>query len=120
MTEGSENILRPVVQMDLPLAAQKGVKGFVKKRSGNWKGKPKGTLTRKTKILQAFTDDILTGGAKKFKQELQSLKGKSYVESYLALLEYCVPKQSRVTHEGNTTEIKIQQVFRIGETEITL
>ena len=36
------------------------------------------------------------------------------------LLEYILPKQSRIVHEGNGTEVKIVQVFKIGDQIIEL
>ena len=41
-------------------------------------------------------DKLLRMGSEKFKRELMKLQGKEYVDRYLQMLEYSVPKLSRV------------------------
>ncbi|HEV9037590.1 MAG TPA: hypothetical protein VGQ51_13240 [Puia sp.] len=74
--------------------------------SGNKAGKPAG-VSRKQKLLNAFAQDIVSGGTAKFKRELNSLKGRSYVEAYLTLLEYVQPKLARVEHLGDGNNMQI-------------
>lgn len=88
--------------------------------SGNPNGRPKGSITRKTAILTTFCDSILTGGGEKFKTELMKLEGKEYVQAYLSLLEYSMPKMARVEHTGDGESVKVTQVFKINNIEITL
>lgn len=106
------------VQTATVLKDEKGY--FLKGTSGNPNGRPKGTVTRKTAILQTFCDSILTGGGDKFKEELNKLEGKDYVQAYLALLEYAMPKMARIEHTGDADSFKITQVFKIGNVEVKL
>lgn len=73
---------------------------FVKgqKKTG---GKKKGTVNKKTAVLDSFAKDVVEGGAEKFQQELSKLKGQQYVYAYLTLFEYVRPKLSRMTLEGD-------------------
>ena len=94
---------------------------FKKGVSGNPTGRAEGTINRKTAIVRDFTDHMIAGGSEKFQRELNKLKGRDYVTEYLTLLEYSLPKKDRVEHSGADGEaIKVQQVFRINETDIVL
>jgi hypothetical protein len=94
---------------------------FEKGISGNRKGRPRGALAKRTAIVQGFADVIVSGGIPKFKKEMASLKGKQYVDAFLALLEYSVPKKQRVEHSGaDGGAIEVRQVFRIGDIDIEL
>ncbi len=93
---------------------------FKKGVSANPAGRPKGTITRKTQILQNFCDDILTGNGQRFKEEMAKLQGKDFINAYLALMEYSMPKMARVEHTGDGESFKVTQIFKIGNVEITL
>lgn len=71
---------------------------FVKGKSGNEKGKPKGVKSSKTLILDTFCQDIIEGGIERFNDSMNKLAEKNpkmYVDAYLSLLEYVKPKLAR-------------------------
>ena len=97
------------------------VKLWKKGQSGNPAGRKKGSGTTKATLIKNFTDVMLAGGSNKFRRELMKLKGRAYVDSYLCLLEYSLPKKARVEVTGEDGDtIKVKQVFMIGTTEIIL
>src|SRR5271163_2710843 len=78
---------------------------WVKGYAPNPGGRKKGSASKKTEILKKFTSDILNGGRQKFMVEMRKLEGKAYIDAYLALMEYSLPKMSRV----ESTNINIDQ-----------
>ena len=58
-------------------------------------GRVKGT-PNKDNELKAFIKGLISDNQDKLVVEIQQLRGKTYVDSMLALLEYAVPKLSRV------------------------
>lgn len=91
--------------------------GWKRGQSGNPAGRPRGSLTKKTVILKVFTETVLSGGRKKFQRELRKLKGKQYIDVYLAMLEFGIPKIMRSENTNINLEAKaneIKQVFSIG------
>jgi hypothetical protein len=94
---------------------------FKKGVSANPAGRAKGSVTKKTAIVQSFTDTMLSGGADKFKRELMKLKGRDYVNAFMTLLEYSLPKKQRMEHtDADGGPVKIHQVFVIAGKEIVL
>lgn len=63
---------------------------FVKGIGGNPNGRPIGAKnkTNKRDVINAFSEYIIEGGAEKFKEELNKLKGKSFITAYLMLVNY--------------------------------
>lgn len=78
---------------------------FDKGQSGNPNGKPKGAVNKRTQQWEIFAEYCVNGGLERFQKELESLKGKAYVDAFANLLEFHKPKLSRaeVRHEGDTT-----------------
>lgn len=74
---------------------------FQKGQSGNLKGKPKGTESKKTKVLNNFIQVIIEDNNERFNQEFKALKGKAYTDTYISLLEYVKPKLARVAVHGD-------------------
>lgn len=68
---------------------------FKKGESGNKEGRPEGSKNERTKQWEAFSEYCLTGGLKKFKEEMEKLNGKDYVTAFTNLLEYHAPKLAR-------------------------
>lgn len=89
-------------------------------KSGNPKGKPKGAIQVKTRILHGFIEDVLNGGQEKYLKELKKLKGRAYVEAYNVLLEYVLPKKQRVESVNVNLTTKEPQTIKIGENEFTI
>jgi hypothetical protein len=85
---------------------------FEKGVSGNPLGKPKGVVSHKRLVLENFVNIIVEEGTERFNQELNSLEGKDFVQSYLTLLEYARPKLARTTLEGDANNpIQAKIVF---------
>lgn len=74
---------------------------FKKGVSGNPAGKPKGAVSQRKLLIDNFVNIIIEEGTERFNQELNSLEGKDFVNSYLTLLEYARPKLARTTLDGD-------------------
>jgi len=85
---------------------------FEKGKSGNPNGRPQGAVSQKRLVLDNFVNIIIEEGTDRFNQELNSLEGKDFVQSYLILLEYARPKLARTTLEGDANNpIQAKIVF---------
>ena len=80
------------------MAAPKG-------NNNNPKGRGKGTKNKRTNTWEAFADYCLNGGLERYQRELDSLKGKAFVDAFTTLLEFHKPKLSRAEtkHSGSIT-----------------
>lgn len=85
------------------------------------KGRPRGSKNRNTEAELQFRDNFkiycVDGGFRRFKKELQALKGRSYVESFLKALEFAEPKLARHV-DKNGDDIKqpsLTVVFTDGD-----
>lgn len=58
---------------------------FIKGKSGNPKGRPKGAINNDKAIVVAFLKYLVDGGYEKFKIELDKLEGKQYVNCFLRI-----------------------------------
>ena len=68
-------------------------------------GSRKGSPNKKTEQWDVFSKYCLEGGLVKFQTEMNTLKGKQYVDAYLTLLEFHKPKLARsVNKEGEDVE----------------
>jgi hypothetical protein len=74
----------------------------------NPKGKPKGTLSTKTKGWELLKETITTGLTDKFMEEMEKLEGTAYINAYLNVMEYFKPKLSR--QETLNTNIEMDRV----------
>ena len=69
-------------------------------------GKPFGSRNKKTQQWEAFSAYILSGGLDKLQKELNSLKGKQYVDSMISFMEFLKPKLARVVDvNGNDAQL---------------
>ena len=64
-------------------------------------GRKQGSLNKTTKTMREFFIAIIEDNQKKALEELAKLKGKDYIDAYLKLAEYAVPKLSRIELAGN-------------------
>jgi hypothetical protein len=71
-------------------------------KGNKFAGSRKGVPNKKTEQWETFAEYCLNGGLERFQKELNSLKGKQYVDAFTALLEYHKPKLARsdVNHSG--------------------
>jgi len=91
-------------------------------------GRPKGAKNKLTLAKEVLNNNLwdkigekITGeGIDKCWRELNTLDGKDYVYSFLALMEYFKPKLSRTTLEGGDKAIEVKQLFKIGDKEFEL
>ena len=75
-------------------------------------GRPKGAINRSTEMAKLTLARIADEGLDNLKKDLQKIREKDPVraaELYLKILEYIIPKQSRVEVKGEI-EQKIQQI----------
>lgn len=80
-------------------------------------GRTEGTPNKVTATMREFFTKIIEDNQQKALDELGKLTGKDYIEAYLKLAEYAVPKLSRIEHTGDA-ENPIRQIFKIGGKEI--
>lgn len=76
-------------------------------------GKAKGSKNKSTLILNTFAQTIVEGGMEKFRDELEKLKGRDYVNAFTTFFEYVKPKLARtelVGKEGKELEIKVTHI----------
>ena len=75
-------------------------------------GRPKGAINRSTEMAKLTLARIADEGLDNLKKDIQKIREKDPVraaELYLKILEYIIPKQSRVEVKGEI-EQKIQQI----------
>lgn len=61
-------------------------------------GRTKGTPNKATVIQRAFIQSLLDSQNSKIEAELSELKGKEYLSVILSLMEFTIPKLSRVIY----------------------
>lgn len=66
-------------------------------------GRQKGVPNKKTAQWEAFSQYCMEGGLERFQKEMNALKGKDYVNTFVSLLEFHKPKLQRTTLEGSET-----------------
>lgn len=78
-------------------------------------GRKKGSKNKKTLLLDSFAQTIIEDGMQRFQKQLSKLKGKQYVNAYLALLEYVKPKlqRSSITMElDRLSDEQVDEIYR--------
>jgi hypothetical protein len=74
----------------------------------NPNGKPKGTVSLKTKGWDLLKETITTELTDKFMQEMNKLDGQQYINAYLNVLEFFRPRLSRT--ESKVEQTNVEQV----------
>jgi hypothetical protein len=67
---------------------------FKKGESGNPAGKAKGTTNKISAKTREYLRDYLLENQDKFEKEMNRMKGRSYALTYIALMQYILPKPS--------------------------
>lgn len=77
-------------------------------QSGNPSGRPKGALGESTQAKRDLVAWIKEDGMERFISEVQTLEGSQFCKVFKDVVEFALPKQSRVEtkHEG---EVTVQQ-----------
>jgi len=70
------------------------------KINGNLKGRPKGTKNNKTIVWEMLGESVISEGAEKVKEYLDTLNGEDHYKAWLNVVEYFKPKQQRTEHAG--------------------
>lgn len=73
-------------------------------QKGNQYGRPKGSKNKKTLELKEWIKDVINNDRNKLEKELGELTGLKYVEKYIALLEFVIPKAKDTSEENSTGE----------------
>jgi len=79
---------------------------FEKGKSGNPKGRPKGSLNQTTKDIRVLIKEVLCVNFNKTKitKDLRELTAKGRLDFYLKLLEFAVPKYSSTEFESDVDD----------------
>ena len=77
---------------------------FKKGESGNPSGRPVGAISEKTKLFDSLCNYITNEGAERAMHVLRTMDDEQFIKHYLTILEFCKPKQARVTHAGDAKE----------------
>ena len=68
---------------------------FKKGQSGNNKGRPVGAIDKDKRKIREWLENYLYDNTSKIDKELNKLTGKDYVDCFIKLMEYGIPKLQR-------------------------
>lgn len=118
LIDNQVEIQAPAVEETAAHQIERVEKGhFRKGTSGNPSGKPKGASTKKTERLKMLMDSALEKGWPRYLTELNKLQGIDYVQEYMRMAEFRVPKQMRVDSTQVNVNLDKEQApeyFEIG------
>ena len=87
---------------------------FKKGHSGNTKGKPKGTKSKKTIQWELLADSIVNEHTERFNSEMKILSGREFMDMYIKVLEYFKPKLNRTDILSDGEKIVFNKI-NLGE-----
>ena len=77
-------------------------------------GRTKGTPNKVTAIQREFIQSLLDSQNSKIEAELSSLSGKEYLSVILSLMEFTVPKLSRLTYQDENQLPQLENIIIRG------
>ncbi len=80
---------------------------FKKGQSGNYKGRPVGAIDKHKRKIKEIIGNVLDDNADRFKEEFERLKGEEFLNFYIKLLEFGLPKLQR-----QAIEIEPEKIVR--------
>ncbi len=80
---------------------------FKKGKSGNPNGRPVGAIDKHKRKIKEIIDTVLDDNADRFKEEFERLKGEEFLNIYIKLLEFILPKLQR-----QAIEIEPEKIVR--------
>ena len=72
---------------------------FKKGKSGNPNGRPVGAIDKDKRKIREIIGNVLDDNADRFKEEFERLKGEEFLNIYIKLLEFILPKLQRQAME---------------------
>ena len=78
-------------------------------------GRIKGTPNKATAIQREFIQSLLDSQNSKIEAELNELKGKEYLSVILSLMEFTIPKLSRLTYQDENKLPEIEHIIIQGK-----
>ncbi len=80
---------------------------FKKGKSGNPNGRPVGAIDKHNRKIKEIIDTVLDDNAHRLQEELDKLTGVKFLDLYIKLLEYVMPKLQR-----QAIEIEPEKIVR--------
>lgn len=87
---------------------------FKKGQSGNPIGRPKGSLNKVTLELRERIKLLLDDNFELFLKDFKALDAKNRINTYIKLLEYCIPKLQRsegIFDLSKLSEVQLNNLF---------
>jgi hypothetical protein len=92
-------------------AWQKGI-------SGNPSGRTPDALNKKNQFIKDSLKTLLGEGLPRLKDELSKLEGKYYIEAWVSIADFVLPRLQKVNVVEENQKNKVVQVFNLGGQEL--
>ena len=78
------------------------------------KGKPKGTVNKKTRQWNEIGDYLVNGGSDRFMEIMENSDDDKFKDMFLSVLNYFKPKLASTTNKNENTNIEIKKTIEDG------